>query len=58
MYDSPHPYMSMIMDAMRMNHGYAYECWIIDEAPNADTTRFFLSFERLQWIIMGWVHKS
>jgi hypothetical protein len=31
----------MIMDAMRMNHGHANQCLIVDEKTNADTTRLF-----------------
>jgi len=33
-------YRSMITDAMRINQGYASEYSIVDEKPNADTTRF------------------
>ena len=29
------------MDVMTMNQGYASQCSIIDEEPNADTIRFF-----------------
>jgi hypothetical protein len=32
---------SMVIDAMRMNQGYTGKCLIVDEEPNADTTRFF-----------------
>jgi hypothetical protein len=39
--DNINPYRNMIMDAMRINQGYAAQCPIIDEEPNADTTRFF-----------------
>jgi len=35
------PYKSMIMDAMRMNHGYAGECSIANEEPNANATMSF-----------------
>jgi hypothetical protein len=31
----------MIMDAMRMNHGYAGECSIANEEPNANATMSF-----------------
>jgi hypothetical protein len=31
----------MVIDAMRMNQGYTGKCLIVDEEPNADTTRFF-----------------
>ena len=57
--DNSNPYRNMVMDAMRMNQGYASKCLVIDEEPNADVAIFFfLSFKRLQRIIMGWVHKS
>ena len=29
------------MDVITMNQGHADQCSIIDEEPNADTTRFF-----------------
>jgi hypothetical protein len=31
----------MVMDAMRINQGYAGEYSIIDEEPNVDVARFF-----------------
>ena len=31
----------MVIDAMRMNQGYAGECPIIDEELNVDMTRIF-----------------
>jgi hypothetical protein len=31
---------------IRMNQSHVGQCPIIDEEPNADATRFFLSFER------------
>jgi hypothetical protein len=31
----------MVMDAMRMNQGYASESPIVDEKTNEDATRFF-----------------
>ena len=30
----------MVMDAMRLNHGYSSEGLCVDEEPNVDTTRF------------------
>jgi len=39
--DNTNPYRNMVMDAMRINQGYVGQCSIIDEEPNADTTRFF-----------------
>jgi hypothetical protein len=39
-YNSNH-YRSMVMDAMRINQGYAGEYSIIDEEPNVDVARFF-----------------
>jgi hypothetical protein len=38
--DNNNPYMTMIMDAMRMNQGHANQYPIIDEEPNADVARF------------------
>jgi len=39
--DNNNNYKSMIIDAiLRMNQGYASEYSIVDEKPNADTTRF------------------
>ena len=32
---------NIIMDAIKMNQGYACECSITDEEPNVDITRFF-----------------
>jgi hypothetical protein len=32
--DNSNLYRNMIMDAMKMNQGYACECSIIDEEPN------------------------
>jgi hypothetical protein len=31
----------MVIDAMEMNQGHAGQCSILDEKPNADTTKFF-----------------
>ena len=39
--DNNNPYKNMVMDAMRMTEGNVSECPIIEEEPNADTTRFF-----------------
>jgi len=44
--DNSNPYMTMVMDAMRMNQGHVNQCPIVDEESNADATMFFLSFER------------
>jgi hypothetical protein len=44
--DYNNPYKNMVMDAIRMNQGHDSQCLIVDEEPNADTTKFFLSFER------------
>jgi hypothetical protein len=35
------PYRSMIIDAMRMNQGYAGESPIVDEESNVDVVSFF-----------------
>jgi hypothetical protein len=35
----------MVMDVMRINQGYANQCWIVDEERNANATRFFLSLK-------------
>jgi hypothetical protein len=39
--DNSNPYRNMVMDAMRMNQGKVNQCPIVEEEPNADTTRFF-----------------
>jgi hypothetical protein len=39
-------YKNMVMDAIRINQSHDSQCSIVDEEPNADTTKFFLSFER------------
>jgi len=39
--DNSNPYRNMVMNAMRMNQGNVSQCPIIEEEPNADTTRFF-----------------
>jgi hypothetical protein len=31
----------IVMDAMKINQGYACECLIIDEEPNTYATNFF-----------------
>jgi hypothetical protein len=33
--DNSNPYKNMVMNAMRMNQGYAGECSIVDEESNA-----------------------
>jgi len=38
-------YRSMVMYAMRINHGYLGECLYIDEESNVDTNKFFISFK-------------
>jgi len=42
--DNSNLYQNMVMDTMRMNQGYADQCSIVDEEPNADTTRFFFLY--------------
>jgi len=44
--DNNNPYRNMVMDAMRMNQGNASQCPLVEEEPNTDVTKFFLSFER------------
>jgi hypothetical protein len=39
--ENNNPYMTIVMDAMRMNQGHASQCTIVDEKPNADAKRFF-----------------
>jgi hypothetical protein len=39
--DNSNPYRNMIIDALRMNQGYASECFIKNEEPNADSATFF-----------------
>jgi hypothetical protein len=39
--DNSNHYRSMVIDALRMNQGYAGECSIVDEEPNAEAIRFF-----------------
>jgi hypothetical protein len=56
--DNSNPYRNMVIDVMRMSQGYVGKCSIIDEEPNIDMTKFFLSFEILWRTIIGWVHKS
>ena len=41
-------YKNMVMDAMGKNQGGTGECTFIDETPNANVTRFFLSFKILR----------
>jgi hypothetical protein len=40
--DNCNPYRNMVMDAMRINRGYASQCSIIDEESNADEARFLI----------------
>jgi len=40
--DNSNPYRNMVIDAIRMNQGYAGQCSIIDEEPNANAARFFI----------------
>jgi len=40
--DNSNPYRTMVMDAMRINQGYASQCRIIEEEPNANAARFFI----------------
>ena len=46
--DNSNPYRNMVMDAMRMNQGNVSQCPIVEEEPNADATRFFLSVKRFR----------
>ena len=39
--DNSNLYRNMIIDALRMNQGYASECFIKNEEPNADSATFF-----------------
>jgi hypothetical protein len=39
--DNSNSYRNMVMDVMRMNHGYVSQCAIVDEESNADTSSFF-----------------
>jgi hypothetical protein len=39
--DNNNPYRTMVMDAMRINQRHISQCPIIDEEPNANTTKFF-----------------
>jgi hypothetical protein len=50
--DNSNHYRSMVIDALRMNQGYAGECSIVDEEPNAEAIRFFELLEdsdKLLW---------
>jgi len=40
--DNSNTYRNMVMDAIWMNHGYASECPIIDEEPNANEVSFLI----------------
>jgi hypothetical protein len=44
--DNSNPYRTMVMDTMRINQSHVTQCPIIDEEPNTDMDRFFLSSER------------
>jgi len=44
--DNSNPYRNMVMDAMRMNQGNVSQYAIVEEKPNADVARFFLSVQR------------
>ena len=39
--DNSNPYMNMVIDAMRMNQGYAGENPIVDEESNVDVVSYF-----------------
>jgi len=39
--DNHNRYKSMVMEAMRINHGYSGEGSCVHEEPNVDATRFF-----------------
>ena len=39
--DNSNRYRMIVMDAMKINQGYACEYLIIDEEPNIDATNFF-----------------
>jgi len=39
--DNSNRYRMIVMDAMKINQGYACECLIIDEEPNTYATNFF-----------------
>jgi hypothetical protein len=45
----------MIMDAMKMNQGYASQYPIIDKEPNANATMFF---DLLKYLDEPWVSNS
>jgi len=45
--DNNNPYRNMVMDPKGMNHSYIGQCSIINEEPQANAVRFFLSFKRL-----------
>ena len=50
--DNSNSYMSIVMDVMRMNHNYSYDCSIVNEKPNVDTLRCFdllKNFNKLLW---------
>jgi len=39
--DNSNPYRNMVINAMRINQGYAGECSIVDEESDANVTKFF-----------------
>jgi len=39
--DNSNPCMNIVIDTMRKNQGYAGQCPIVDEEPNANATSFF-----------------
>jgi len=50
--NNSNPYRNIVRDAMEMNQGYAGQCPILDEEPNADATKFFnplKDFDELLW---------
>jgi hypothetical protein len=54
-YDNSSSYSNMIMDAMKMNQGYASQYPIIDKEPNANATMFF---DLLKYLDEPWVSNS
>jgi len=39
--DKSNPFRNIVMDELGMNQSYVSQCPIVDEKPNADTTKFF-----------------
>jgi len=59
--DNSNPYRSVVMDAMRMNKNYSGESSLnilLYKEPNLYATRFFKTFKRSWWTIVGWVYNS